>query len=136
MKVNEVMEAIVDAYFLPTMGLKLLVICLLALLRQTVEVFDIFSKSGKRVSWNLDGKSVRPVVKSSSSFSNQQGCEFESFFLVDDWDFVEFLDLDSLSFFVVVLYRSEDLVEVELSFFQLGFQCKFLFWGEFDFVLG
>lgn len=33
MKVNEVIEAIVDAYLLPTMGLKLLVICLLALLR-------------------------------------------------------------------------------------------------------
>lgn len=50
----------------------------------------------------------------------------------DDWDFVGFLDLDS--FVVVVLFlgkeevildRSEDLVEVELSFFNWDFSVSF-----------
>lgn len=67
MKANETIEAIMGAYFLPTMGLNPLVISLLALFRYNLDVEEIISKSGNRVSWNLEGRSRNSATKSSSS---------------------------------------------------------------------
>lgn len=92
----------------------------------------------------MDGKSLRPEIKSSSSFSSQKGCVVVAFLVVE----LLFLDLDSLrslvvvtlvvlflgkevlildrsEVFLVVLVEFEDLVEVELSFFNWDFSASF-----------
>lgn len=50
MNAHETIEAMAGAYFLPTIGLTPFVISLLAFVRYTFEVDEIFSKSGNNVS--------------------------------------------------------------------------------------
>lgn len=70
---------------------------------------EIFSKSGKKVSWNLEGKSLNSEIMSSSSSSSQLYCDFFwvvcGFLTAGVWVLeIGFLDLDSLvSFFNWVL---------------------------------
>lgn len=97
----------------------------------------------------MDGKSLRPEIKSSSSFSSQKGCVVVAFLAFLAFLFVGFLDLDSLRSlvmvtlvvlflgkeelildrseegFLVILVEFEDLVEVELSFFNWDVSASF-----------
>ena len=76
MNAKETVEAMVDAYLLPTIGLNPLVKSLLACVRYFLEVMESLSRSGKIVWWNFDGRSLNSATKSSSSSWSSQLCCF------------------------------------------------------------
>lgn len=162
MNAQETNEAMAGAYFLPTMGLTPLVISLLAFLRYTLEVDEIFSKSGNNVSWNLEGRSVNSEIRSSSvtCTSTHMGCmgfwmmgsswwtmgldlsevglvEFDGFevelsFLV--WDFI----MGNVELVMgLVLFLGDEVVVVRFgrSLVWFNFELSFMIVGLVDFVV-
>ena len=155
MNAQETNEAMAGAYFLPTMGLTPLVISLLAFLRYTLEVDEIFSKSGNSVSWNLEGRSVNSEMRSSSVTwtSTHMGCmgfwimgslcwtimglDLSEVGLVEldgfevelsflDWDFI-MGNVESVM--GLVLFLGDEVVRFGRSFVWFNFELSFMIFG-------
>ncbi|KAK0606991.1 hypothetical protein LWI29_007447 [Acer saccharum] len=138
MNAKESMEAMVDAYLLPTIGLKyFFVISLLYLLMYAFEVVEIVSRSGNRVCWNLIGRSLISDTKSCSSSpssSSQRGfcfvvcfCVLGGGFVFCEVGLVVLLFLSELGLILMMLSGSEeDFVLVLVEFFdELGLDIDF-----------
>ncbi|KAI9165972.1 hypothetical protein LWI28_023906 [Acer negundo] len=140
MNAKESMEAMVDAYLLPTIGLKyFFVISLLYLLMYAFEVVEIVSRSGNRVCWNLIGRSLISDTKSCSSSpssSSQLGfccvvcfCVLGGGFVFCEVGLVVLLFLSELEIGLILMMLSgseENFVLVLVEFFdELGLDIDF-----------